>query len=36
VLLYDAGHFALETQLKEITADIRGFLGRTLPAHKQQ
>ncbi|MCO1597456.1 alpha/beta hydrolase [Micromonospora sp. RHAY321] len=29
--LLDAGHFALETHGEEITALIRGFLGRTLP-----
>jgi pimeloyl-ACP methyl ester carboxylesterase len=36
VHLYDTGHFALETQAKEIAVEIRNFLGRTLPAHKQQ
>ena len=30
VRFYDAGHFALETHVKEIAAEIRSFLGRTL------
>ena len=31
VHLYDAGHFALETHVVEIAAEIRRFLARTLP-----
>ena len=31
VRLYDTGHFALETHAAEIAADIRAFLGRSLP-----
>ncbi|MHB1200041.1 MAG: alpha/beta fold hydrolase [Polaromonas sp.] len=30
VNLYDAGHFALETHVKEIGAEIRGFLAKTI------
>ena len=30
VHLYDAGHFALETHVREISAEIRRFLARTL------
>lgn len=30
VNLYDAGHFALETHVKEIGAEIRGFLSKTI------
>lgn len=30
VNLYDAGHFALETHVKEIGAEIRSFLTKTI------
>jgi pimeloyl-ACP methyl ester carboxylesterase len=31
VRFYDTGHFALETHVREIAAEILSFLGRTLP-----
>jgi pimeloyl-ACP methyl ester carboxylesterase len=34
VHLYDAGHFALETNLDEISTEIRRFLDRTISAKK--
>ncbi|MGH8656843.1 MAG: alpha/beta fold hydrolase [Gammaproteobacteria bacterium] len=34
VHFYDAGHFALETHVHAIAAEIRRFLSRALPPHK--
>lgn len=36
VHLYDAGHFALETNLAEIAPEIRRFLARVLPAQERK
>jgi pimeloyl-ACP methyl ester carboxylesterase len=36
VHLYNTSHFALETHANEIAAEMRRFLGRTLPAQKSE
>jgi hypothetical protein len=33
VHFYDAGHFALESNVQEIAAEIRGFLARKVAVH---